>query len=71
MRRLLDPERGRLAIMTAAPEAKGTPAAPYPVTTRGHFYADDELARLPLEANFSFAWIAHRKPWAQLLVAQP
>ena len=26
------------------PEMKGTPAAPYPLATRGHFYEDDELA---------------------------
>ena len=71
MRRVLDPERGRIAVMTTAPEAKGTPAAPYPLATRGHFYGDDELVRLPLEAGFSSARIAHREPWAQLLVARP
>jgi ubiquinone/menaquinone biosynthesis C-methylase UbiE len=71
MRRVLDPERGRIAIMTTAPEAKGTPAAPYPLATRGHFYGDDDLRRLPLEAGFSSARIAHREPRAQLLVAQP
>ena len=71
MRRVLEPARGRMAIMTTAPEAKGTPAAPYPLATRGRFYADDELVRLPLEAGFSSARIAHREPWAQLLVAQP
>jgi ubiquinone/menaquinone biosynthesis C-methylase UbiE len=71
MRRVLDPGRGRLAIMTTAPEAKGSPAAPYPLATRGHFYTDDELMRLPLEAGFSSARIAHREEWAQLLVAQP
>ena len=71
MRRVLDPARGRVAIMTAAPEAKGTPAAPYPLATRGHFYEDAELVRLPLEAGLSSAWIAHREPWAQLLVARP
>jgi ubiquinone/menaquinone biosynthesis C-methylase UbiE len=71
MRRVLDPARGRLAIMTTAPEAKGTPAAPYPLATRGHFYADDELVRLPLDAGFASAQISHREPWAQLLVARP
>jgi len=70
MRRVLDPARGRVAIMTTAPEAKGTPAAPYPLATRGHFYADDELVRLPLDAGFSSARIEHREPWAQLLVVQ-
>jgi ubiquinone/menaquinone biosynthesis C-methylase UbiE len=71
LRRVLDPEHGRVAIMTTAPEAKGTPAAPYPLATRGHFYADDELERLPLEAGFASARIAHRDEWSQLLVAQP
>ena len=71
MLRVLDPERGRVAIMTTAPEAKGSPAAPYPIATRGHFYDDEELLRLPLEAGFSAARIAQREEWAQLLVAQP
>ena len=70
-RRVLEPAQGRVAIMTKAPEAKGTPAAPYPLATRGRFYADDKLVRLPLEAGFSSARIAHREPWAQLLVAHP
>ena len=43
-RRVLDPARGRIAVYTTAPEMKGTPAAPYPLATRGHFYEDDELA---------------------------
>jgi ubiquinone/menaquinone biosynthesis C-methylase UbiE len=70
MRRVLDPDRGRIAIFTTAPEAKGSPAAPYPLATRGHFYADDELVRLPLEAGFREARIAFREPWAQVLFAQ-
>jgi hypothetical protein len=69
MRRVLDPELGRLAISTTAPEAKGSPAAPYPLATRGHFYSDDELAALPLQAGFRSARIAFREPWAQLLYA--
>ena len=71
VRRVLDPERGRIAVMTTAPEARGTPAAPYPLATRGHFYDDAELVGLPLEAGFSSARIAHREQWAQLLVAEP
>jgi ubiquinone/menaquinone biosynthesis C-methylase UbiE len=71
MRRVLDPRLGRVAIMTTAPEARGTPAAPYPLATRGHFYTDDELVTLALGAGFSTARIAHREPWAQLLVAHP
>jgi hypothetical protein len=68
---VLEPTRGRIAIMTTAPEAKGTPAAPYPLATRGHFYNDDELVQLPQEVGFSSAALAHREPWAQLLVARP
>ena len=71
MRRVLDGERGRVAIMTTAPEAKGTEAAPYPLATRGRFYEDDELVRMAREAGFASARIAHREPWAQLLVASP
>jgi len=44
MRRVLDPEQGRVAIMTTAPEARGTSAAPYPLATRGHFYTDGEFS---------------------------
>jgi SAM-dependent methyltransferase len=71
MRRVLEPSQGRVAIMTTSPKAKGTPAAPYPVATRGRFYTDEELVRLSLEAGFSSARIAHREPWAQLLIAKP
>jgi len=71
LRRVLDPERGRLAIFTTSPEAKGTPAAPYPLATRGHFYSNEELAQLPLEAGFSQSRVSRTDEWAQLLVAQP
>ena len=71
VRRVLDPARGRVAISTTAPEAKGTPAAPYPLATRGHFHTDDELVRLALDAGFREAHLAHRDAWGQLLVAQP
>lgn len=71
MRRVLDPARGRVAIMTTAPEAKGTDAAPYPLATRGHFHTDAELVALAHEAGFSHAEIADRQPWAQLLLAHP
>jgi ubiquinone/menaquinone biosynthesis C-methylase UbiE len=71
LRRVLDPERGRLAIFTTAPEAKGTPAAPYPLATRGHFYSDEELARVGRVAGFSRVEVVRTDEWAQLLVAQP
>jgi SAM-dependent methyltransferase len=71
MRRVLDPDHGRIAIYTTAPEAKGTMAAPYPLATRGHFYTDEELVSLAGEAGFRSARIAYREDWAQLLAAQP
>jgi ubiquinone/menaquinone biosynthesis C-methylase UbiE len=71
LHRVLDSQRGRLAIFTTAPEAKGSPAAPYPLATRGHFYSDEELAQLPLEAGFSESRVSRTDEWAQLLVAQP
>jgi SAM-dependent methyltransferase len=71
MRRVLDQERGRIAVMTTAPEAKGTPAAPYPLATRGNFHTDEELVSLARAAGFREARLAHREPWAQLLLAQP
>jgi len=69
MRRVLDARRGRIAIYTTAPEAKGSPAAPYPLATRGHFYEDDELVDLARQAGFESPRIALREDWAQLLVA--
>jgi ubiquinone/menaquinone biosynthesis C-methylase UbiE len=69
-RRVLDSERGRIAVFTTAPELKGTPAAPYPLATRGHFYEDDELERLPQEAGFAYARVTRDSTGAQLLVAR-
>jgi ubiquinone/menaquinone biosynthesis C-methylase UbiE len=71
LRRVLDPQRGRVAIFTTPPEAKGTPAAPYPLATRGHFYSDDELERLPREAGFPEVSVRRTEIGAQLLVARP
>lgn len=71
MRRVLDPERGRIAVMTTAPEARGTPAAPEPFVSRGHFHTDEELVDLAGAAGLRSARVAWREPWAQLLVAQP
>jgi SAM-dependent methyltransferase len=70
MRRVLEPELGRLAIFTTAPEAKGSPAAPYPLATRGHFYTDDELVALAHDAGLSDPRIAWRNDWGQLLSAR-
>jgi SAM-dependent methyltransferase len=71
-RRVLERERGRIAVYTTAPELKGTPAAPYPLATRGHFYEDDELAALAREAGFAEVAVLRPDPGgAQLLVARP
>ena len=70
-RRVLSPDRGRMAIYTTAPELKGTPAAPYPLATRGHFYEDDELAALAREAALSAVEVRRPGEGAQLLVARP
>jgi SAM-dependent methyltransferase len=70
-RRVLSRERGRMAVYTTAPELKGTPAAPYPLATRGHFYEDDELAALGGEAGLSAVEVRRPGEGAQLLVARP
>ena len=50
-RRVLRPG-GRLAVYTTGPELRGTPAAPEPVASLGHFYADEELGALARAAGF-------------------
>jgi ubiquinone/menaquinone biosynthesis C-methylase UbiE len=70
MRRVLEPGRGRVAIFTTPPEAKGTPAAPYPLATRGHFYTDAELEALPPAAGFGESKVTRTEIGAQLLVAR-
>jgi SAM-dependent methyltransferase len=44
---------GRLAVYTTGPELRGTPAAPEPIASRGHFYSDEELAELGRRAQLS------------------
>ena len=43
---------GRLAIYTTGPELRGTPAAPEPLASRGHFYPAGELCELAQRAGF-------------------
>jgi ubiquinone/menaquinone biosynthesis C-methylase UbiE len=69
-RRVLDPERGRVAVFTTPPEMKGTPAAPYPLATRGHFYEDEELEGLAPAAGFTVARVTRTEIGAQLLCAR-
>lgn len=49
-RRVLRPG-SRIAVYTTAPELRGTPAAPEPLASRGHFYTDEELVELATEAG--------------------
>lgn len=50
-RRVLAPG-GRLAVYTTSPRLRGTPAAPEPVASRGHFHESDELVALADRAGF-------------------
>jgi SAM-dependent methyltransferase len=69
--RVVDPERGRVVVYTTAPEMKGTPAAPYPLATRGHFYEDEELEAHARDAGFREVEVRRPDDGAQLLVARP
>jgi ubiquinone/menaquinone biosynthesis C-methylase UbiE len=69
-RRVLDPGRGRVAVFTTPPEMKGTPAAPYPLATRGHFYEDVELEGLAPAAGFTVARVTRTDIGSQLLFAR-
>jgi SAM-dependent methyltransferase len=51
-RRVLAPG-GRLAVYTTSPALRGTPAAPEPLASRGHFYEDEELADLARQAGLA------------------
>jgi SAM-dependent methyltransferase len=61
---------GRVAVYTTAPEMRGTPAAPYPLATRGHFYEDTELERLGIEAGLASVTVTRPDDGAQLLVGR-
>jgi SAM-dependent methyltransferase len=70
-RRVTDAERGRIVVFTTSPELKGTPAAPYPLATRGHFYEDRELDAHARAAGFRDVDVRRVLEGAQLLVARP
>jgi len=44
---------GRPAVYTTSPALRGTPAAPEPLASRGHFHEDEELAELARRAGFA------------------
>jgi SAM-dependent methyltransferase len=66
-RRVLAPG-GRLAVYTTSPALRGTPAAPEPVASRGHFYEDEELADLAHQAGLAGAAVVN-DDGGQLLTA--
>ena len=53
-RRVLRPGASA-AIYTTGPELRGTPAAPEPLASRGHFYPDAALAALASQAGLQEA----------------
>ncbi len=60
---------GRLAVYTTAPELRGTPAAPEPIASQGHFYNDAELAQLANSAGLSGSTVLN-EGGGQLLTAR-
>jgi SAM-dependent methyltransferase len=67
-RRVLRPG-GRVAVYTAGPELRGTPAAPEPIASRGFFHTDDALAGLARLAGLS-AVAVRNDDGGQLLTAR-
>jgi len=66
--RVLEPA-GRLAVFTTAPELRGTPAAPEPIASRGHFHGDAELVALATAAGLADPSVAN-DDGGQLLTAR-
>lgn len=60
---------GRLAVFTTGPELRGTPAAPEPIASLGHFYGDEELAELGRQAGLR-AVSVRNKGGGQLMTAR-
>jgi SAM-dependent methyltransferase len=50
---------GTLAVFTVSDEAKGSPAAPEPMASRGRFYTDVQLVDLARHAGFADARVEH------------
>jgi SAM-dependent methyltransferase len=59
---------GRLALFTSGSQLRGTPAAPEPIASRGHFYTDNKLAELARSANLR-AVAVRNDGGGQLLIA--
>jgi SAM-dependent methyltransferase len=60
---------GRLAIYTTGPELRGTPAAPEPLASRGHFSPDQELMGLARRSGLADARVSNDRG-GQLLTAR-
>jgi SAM-dependent methyltransferase/uncharacterized protein YndB with AHSA1/START domain len=50
---------GRIAVFAGSKELKGTPAAPYPLADRIHFYEDQELVTLAKRTGFADPRVEH------------
>jgi SAM-dependent methyltransferase len=50
---------GKLTVFTVTEEAKGSPAAPEPMASRGRFYTDEQLVELVRAAGFPDARVEH------------
>jgi SAM-dependent methyltransferase len=66
IRRVLG-QGGRLVMLGSPPEMRGTIAAPEPAASRLHFYNDNELRQLALDAGFDSASVVRRnlEPFAR------
>jgi hypothetical protein len=58
-----------VAIYTTGPELRGTPAAPEPLASLGHFYSDAGLAALASRAGLADAQVRN-DGGGQLLTAR-
>jgi SAM-dependent methyltransferase len=57
-RRVIRPD-GRVAVFTVSEAARGTPAAPEPMASRGRFYTEEELVQMARDAGFPIASVTH------------
>ena len=60
---------GHVAVYTTGPELRGTPAAPEPIASKGHFYRDHELAELARRAQLREVSVRNERG-GQLLTAR-
>jgi SAM-dependent methyltransferase len=60
---------GPLAVYTTSPQLRGTAAAPEPISSRCHFYSDEELAELAGRAEL-LDMTVHNTRGGQLLIAR-